>query len=220
MAKNKTKNGKSSLSKKHSGSSGSMPYVKKATGGSNFINSANANRVSVQPAAGTPAKKPTSAPLAMKLMYAFMLFLLVAGGASRIATKNTRNPVTVDPTPLQSGSPSQSLPASVLIFHREGGMDGVCDDLVVTAAGGAVLSACAGGVEQQYQLSTFEKQQLNNWLGAYKPFDYDSGKPANPEDMITKLSLNGHGEQVAAEVDLQQFIGFATKLETEISTQQ
>ena len=219
MAK-KSKNVKSSLSNKRSGYSGSKPYVKRTTGGSNSINSANANRMSSQSTAGIAAKKPTGTPLAMKLMYAFMLLLLLAGGASRVATKNIRKPATVEPTPLQSGSPSQSLPARVLIFHREGGVDGVCDDLVVTAAGAAVLSACAGGDEQQYQLSTIEKQQLNSWLGAYKPFDYDSGKPANPEDMITKLSLNGHGEQVASEVDLQQFIGFATKVETEISTQQ
>lgn len=217
MAQN-TSNSKSSSSKNNKNMSNPQKNVRAGSEKAKIKNGKSTNKSQAQSVPAKPAKKTTDTPLYLKFVYAFMLLLLLAGGVARVAGKNTSSQ-SAPKTPLAQ-APSQSLSAKALTFHREGGPGGVCDDLVVTVNGDAVLAACSSGSERQYQLSTAEKQQLVSWLGEFKSFDFDSGKPGDSSGLLEKLSMNGHGTRVASEADVQKVLGFVSTLDSEISAQQ
>ena len=203
---------KNSSSLKNSGKTG--PISSKNKTGS----SVSKGQVSSGPV--KPVKKTTDTPVYLKFVYAFMLLLMLLGGVARVAGKNSRSQTAAAAPQAQGQGSPQSLSAKALTLHREDGAAGVCDDLIVTVSGDAVLTACSSDSTYQYHLSAAEQQQLASFLGAFKPFDFDSGNPDNTSGVLAKLSMNGHGTQVAAEADLKNVLGFASMLDSEIEAQQ
>lgn len=151
--------------------------------------------------------EPKSARV-MRFFYLLMLLLTVLSIVLRVG--NGRRISTSKPG-------SGGTTALVMTFHHVTGDS--CEDLVITAAGNAILSNCGNGVEKQYALSDAERAQLQTWIAAYSAVNYDQKDPAQTGGSETKLYLNGQGRQTANETDVQQLIGFAESLASQIAAQ-
>ncbi len=139
-----------------------------------------------------------------------MLLLMVFSSFGRIATANHRSSTSVQ-IPARQPAPSSGTgtAARILVFHREDKGAGVCEDLVVTAAGDVVYSNCGGGEEKQYTLSETNRQQLQTWILKFQAVNFDHTAPAQAGGTVTQLYLNGQGSKKATDFETQQMIDFA-----------
>lgn len=89
---------------------------------------------------------------------------------------------------------SAVVPATVVLtWHREGGIAGFCDHLIVYAAGEVRASSCKGGAAQG-NLAAVELEQLNQWLAQYSVVTLLHSDEQNVADGMTlNLTLNGFG---------------------------
>jgi hypothetical protein len=103
------------------------------------------------------------------------------------------------------------LAAPSLTWHREGGIAGFCDDLLVTSAGAAQAGSCGTG--QNYpegQLTEAEAAQLNDWgrqFGAVVVEQSDA--PLAADGMTVILTMTGTGTAQPSEADQQAMIAWA-----------
>jgi hypothetical protein len=104
---------------------------------------------------------------------------------------------------------------SMLTWHREGGVAGYCDDLIVDADGLAHVLSCKGGQTKElktYQLSSNELGQLEKWIAQFKGFAVHSGDPAVTDAIQTTTVLNGQGTTETSPIVQQSITVFATGL--------
>lgn len=112
------------------------------------------------------------------------------------------------------------LPATVaLTWHREGGIAGFCDNLVIYLAGEVHASTCAGNVTSG-TLSVDELAQLQQWLRAFSPvtLDKSDAPPGSADAMTIALTLNGIGAVEAAETDQQTLTAWAQSVYVRVTT--
>lgn len=109
--------------------------------------------------------------------------------------------------------------ARVLVYHQEDTQKSLCEDLVITAAGVAIYSACGNGVEKQYSLSETERQQLQAWISKFQAVNYHPYDASQAGGRQVQLRLNGQGSQQATELEAQQMIDFAVALDAKIVSQ-
>jgi len=164
-----------------------------------------------QPVTTTQKKKEQkSTPGYLKFVYGFMLLLMLFSGVGRISGRNSRTP-GVKATPQVQAASSGTI-AKALTYHRENSASNLCDDLIITVGGDAVLSDCTGVSEQQYHLSVNERQTLSGWLTKYNSFDYSISDQS-------QIQFNGHSNQTITGNDLSSLITFVSTIDTEITTQ-
>lgn len=103
----------------------------------------------------------------------------------------------------------QALPAGgyspiAFAWHREGGIAGFCDDVIVYLDGNAEVSSCKSPQPQNFnriRLTSNQMQQIYNWVDAYQALDILSGENAAADGMTTHLVFNGKGNTaVSSEV--------------------
>ncbi len=83
-----------------------------------------------------------------------------------------------------------------LNWHREGGIAGFCDDLLIYRSGVALASSCRGTSASKLgyaYLTSTQLDQLYAWLDELKTFDYKYSDPAVADAMHLRLLLNGAG---------------------------
>jgi len=112
-------------------------------------------------------------------------------------------------TPTPVVRTAGGLSARALTLHRQNDGASICDDLVVTVTGDAVLTGCGSGVEQQYRLSDAERLQLTTWLDTLQSINYETAS--------SRLYLNAHGAEAVTQADRQSVMDFATALDAEIT---
>lgn len=95
----------------------------------------------------------------MLILAIFSLILRVSGGSR-----------------VRAGQISAETAARALVFHVEG--KDSCEDLVITTAGGAVLSDCGNGMEKQYALTGSERGQMQAWVEQYGVVNYNHNNPS------------------------------------------
>lgn len=98
-----------------------------------------------------------------------------------------------------------------LSWHREGGIAGFCDDLVIFRSGIAQVSTCRGSARPlgEGYLSASQLDQLFAWLDGLKPFSQKSSDPAKADAMLIQLLLNGTGNQATSDGQKQDMLLFA-----------
>jgi hypothetical protein len=114
---------------------------------------------------------------------------------------------------------SVALPAQALTWHREGGVAGFCDDLVIDQTCVAVTWSCAGGLPQEAgraMLNAEQAQQLQAWLASLSPFEVNQTDNATADAMTIRLSFDGRGGATASDADKQAIEGFAAELYAQI----
>jgi hypothetical protein len=110
---------------------------------------------------------------------------------------------------------SQVAPATlVLVWHREGGIVGFCDDLTIYQAGEIQASWCKPkpGVSNgslSAVLSADERAQFNQWLTDFGEVNVTQKDPAVADAMTVTLTLYGHGAGKPTAADQQAMLTFA-----------
>lgn len=115
---------------------------------------------------------------------------------------------------------SAIVPATVaLTWHREGGIAGFCDDLVVYLAGEVHASTCAGEATPG-ALTVDELVQLHQWVRQFSAvgLNQSDAPPGSADAMTIELTLNGIGAVEAAEADQQTLATWAQAVYTRITT--
>jgi len=112
------------------------------------------------------------------------------------------------------------LPALVLTWHREGGIAGFCDDLVINVVGEAAAGSCRGVPPAEEGLTLLREQhreELGRWLSTLRPFTVEYEDAAVADAMITRLVFSGWGTAEANNVQKQAVGAFAAELYAEMS---
>lgn len=113
------------------------------------------------------------------------------------------------------------VPATIaLTWHREGGLAGFCDNLVVYLAGEVLASTCAGDLTRG-NLTVDELAQLHQWVAALRPvvLDRSDAPPGSADAMTIELTLNGVGAVETAEADQQALTTWAQAVYVRVTTE-
>jgi hypothetical protein len=104
-----------------------------------------------------------------------------------------------------------------LVWHREGGVTGFCDDLMVYVTGEVFASSCQGEQSQAlgYQrLTTEQLEQLYAWIDEWKAFEFSASDSATPDALTVYVVFSGVGSAEATEADQQALQEWAAQLIT------
>jgi len=96
-------------------------------------------------------------------------------------------------------------------YHREGGIAGFCDDVVVYLDGRAMVSSCKG-LNTTFYLTASELQQVYAWFDGLKSIDYSYSDPATADGMKTVLSMPGQGQKSADDASIHAILEFISGL--------
>ncbi|MBK9094967.1 MAG: hypothetical protein IPM84_19815 [Anaerolineae bacterium] len=113
----------------------------------------------------------------------------------------------------QDGSLVVPVPPSdtVLVWHREGGIAGFCDDLSITATGVVSGGSCKGKQGSNalhVSLDANQQLQLLTWLARYRPIDFLMKDPPVPDAMLQTLTFKGSGQTTATEADVNALLAW------------
>lgn len=109
---------------------------------------------------------------------------------------------------------------SAMAWHQEGGIAGLCNDIVIYMNGWAMPSSCKAGRAQglnQYRLSASELAQMYAWVDQYKNFEYGQKDPAVADAMKVTLIFTGQGANLPSDTEKVNIAGFAAKIFSEAS---
>ncbi len=119
-----------------------------------------------------------------------------------------------------NGDGSLAVPALALTWHREGGVAGFCDDLVLDQTGAGVAISCKSGLPQEMgrtTLKTEQARQLQAWLASLSSFEVNQTDEATADAMTVRLTFDGQGRATASDTDKQGIEVFAAEVYAQIS---
>ena len=122
-----------------------------------------------------------------------------------------------------NGDGSSLEPILALTWHREGGIAGFCDDLIINVVGEATTGSCLGtsSVDNNYVLlKAQQREELNKWLSTLQPFTIDRTDPAVADAMTIAMVFSGWGTGEVSKTQKQVIEQFAADLYTEVSQTQ
>jgi hypothetical protein len=111
--------------------------------------------------------------------------------------------------------------STLLAWHREGGIAGFCDELVIYGAGDAHATSCANDEPQELgarQLDGERLALLQTWVSEYKRFEVERTDAATADAMTIRLAFYGTGQTEAGEAEVQAILDLAAQLFTELSS--
>ncbi|MBL8045976.1 MAG: hypothetical protein JNL09_05515 [Anaerolineales bacterium] len=115
-------------------------------------------------------------------------------------------PTVSAPTPAPTYPPSQPL---TLIWHRSGGVAGLCEVLVASTAGEAQAAPCNEEALTQ-QLSAEERLQIQTWAVQFGNVVIVAGDPPDVADgLLVTLEMQGRGGVQPDETQKQQMLTWA-----------
>jgi hypothetical protein len=147
-----------------------------------------------------------------------MSLVLLSACAGSAGDKTPTLGATPSTAPVEGDTP---IPfpgnTAVLIWHREGGIAGFCDDLTVYADGSFTVANCMTVPENERtgQLTAEQLRQLGKWVNTFKSFITSEGEDATyPDAMIVKATFHGAGTVQASPEDMAAIHNFASLLVT------
>ncbi|HLO14013.1 MAG TPA: hypothetical protein VK206_04230 [Anaerolineales bacterium] len=104
-----------------------------------------------------------------------------------------------------------------MIWKREGGIAGFCDDLTVFRSGEIYTQQCKTGEGKMgtfaNSLSSQEQKQFNDWMTQFGQANLDASDPQGVADrMVVTLNLFGTGSKQPTKADQQKLFEFAQNL--------
>jgi hypothetical protein len=101
--------------------------------------------------------------------------------------------------------------ATGLTWHREGGIAGFCDNLVISLSGETFARGCEPDVSgEPAALTQAERDQLDQWMASFGVVNVVmKDDPAVSDAMSVALTLNGFGTGRPTEADKQAMVDFA-----------
>lgn len=111
---------------------------------------------------------------------------------------------------------SETATGTVFTWHREGGIAGFCDDLVVSRSGMASAASCKGTTGiflGDFRLNSTQLDQLYKYLDTYQTGEiYREDNPGGADDLKATLSFSGTGDLPLTEIIEKELLEFASKL--------
>lgn len=139
----------------------------------------------------------------------------------------------IDPTPSQQRSiaawadmvaneitagRSSASNGLVIGWHREGGLAGFCDDVIIYASGSATATTCKSGRAEevgQIWLSGEQLDQLYEWVDNFARFEYNPKTNATADAMTIELIFEGQSKNSASQEDQEAIASFAQSIYTQ-----
>ncbi len=115
---------------------------------------------------------------------------------------------------------AETVQRPAITWHREGGIAGFCDNLIVDVTGKATAMSCNEGAHQELGQSRLNGQQLirlYTWVDTLKPFEMVQTEPAAADKMTIQLSFTGRGTLEATSSNQQDTEAFAAQLFAELA---
>jgi hypothetical protein len=119
---------------------------------------------------------------------------------------------------------SRVQPATpAMMWKREGGIAGFCDQLFVFRSGEVFISKCNSQTEGMMStlanlLSPQEVTQFNDWMAEFDKAKLDASDPKGVADrMVVTLQIIGAGEKTPTEAEQQELFDFAQELYTKLA---
>ncbi len=100
----------------------------------------------------------------------------------------------------------------VITYHREGGIAGFCDDIVIYASGLAKVTSCKFNKETEVTLTAAQKQTINQWLKSFQGFNYEHTDPATADAMTITLKFSGQGQTQPSDADIQAMLSLLSAI--------
>src|SRR5688572_10655920 len=141
-----------------------------------------------------------------RFSFVYMLVVVFLAGCASSAGE------TVSPLPTPALFPDDT---PVLVWHREGGIAGFCDDLTVRAGGSYSVANCMAqpGSERTGQLDADQLRQLTLWVMTFQSFETSEGEHDTfPDAMIVRTTFKGTGTAQASPDDIAAINNFASLL--------
>ncbi len=160
-------------------------------------------------------KQDQNSSKTMKFFYVLMFLLIASSSVIRVAGASRHPQYIATPTPKANPTSGGGTAVSVFHFHRDDSSAGMCTDLTIPVTGSVVYSNCGAGLETQYDLSDAESAQLQSWLAQFQPVNNEN----TAGNVSIQLYLNGRGNQMAFNADIQSMVQFAETLAAKIASQ-
>ncbi len=119
----------------------------------------------------------------------------------------------------QSGSSlvmvSNPVPVSripVITYHREGGIAGFCDDVIIYSAGTAKITSCKTTKAAEITLPSDQMDTISQWLNKFQGFNYSHTDPATADAMTINLKFSGNGQSQASDADIQAMLSLLSQI--------
>ncbi len=100
----------------------------------------------------------------------------------------------------------------VIGWHREGGLAGFCDDVIIYASGAATATTCKSGKAEEVGKIWLNREQLDQlyqWVDNFARFEYNPTTTATADAMTIMLVFEGQGKNSASEDDQAAIASFA-----------
>jgi hypothetical protein len=104
--------------------------------------------------------------------------------------------------------------------HREGGIAGFCDDVIVRITGEVNATSCRGGKAQDLGmkwLNAAQLEQLFSWIDHLKGFSITHEGPVAPDELVIGMIFSGRGTTEPNDTDKQGIQSFAQQLRNEFT---
>jgi len=116
---------------------------------------------------------------------------------------------------------SEAVPAQALSWHREGGVAGYCDSLVIDVLGQATAYSCQGqpftAIGTQ-QLKPETRQQISQWLADFQPFSLAQSDTPN-DGVMVNLDFQGLGTADASTAEQQAMADLAAEIFNQLAVE-
>jgi len=99
---------------------------------------------------------------------------------------------------MESDPQAKAASPLAIALHREGGVQGLCEDILIYRSGIAELSSCLPARQlgvQKVSLTAAQMQELFRWVDTYLPFESREGELQTPDGLTLRLVFNGKGQQ-------------------------
>jgi hypothetical protein len=103
-----------------------------------------------------------------------------------------------------------------LSWHREGGIAGFCDDLMIYLSGFAYPTSCKGGSAKdlgRLRLTAIQLAQVYTWMSAFQSVHFETEDKASADAMRQQLVFNGTGLRAPSLDDKQAMLTLAVQLQ-------
>jgi hypothetical protein len=151
----------------------------------------------------------------------FVLLSVIAGavacGELSLPTEEGGLEGTSDNAGDNANDNTDDVPDDSLVYeyHREGGIAGFCDIVMVFASGDVTVSSCATEPPQVVKTTRLSDEQLamvQSWVEILESFETGQKDNAVADAMSIRIDFHGNGEGEAAAEDVQAMQDLAVQL--------
>lgn len=107
-----------------------------------------------------------------------------------------------------------------MLWHREGGIAGFCDDLLVYASGTVRVFSCEGEQLAEGALGAEDLEQFYTWLDTYGQFTIDQTDEAEADALTIQMIFAGRGAEQPTEEEQQAVQEFAQEQFNQVSEEE